>query len=332
MPEMACPFKCIYCNQNIITGQEKTAVENTVEEIIETYLATIPEGCRVEVAFFGGTFTGMPLNVQESYLKKVQKFIDNGSIKSIRLSTRPDYIDKENVTLLKHYRVGTVELGVQSMNDTVLEMVKRGYNSDTVMHAVDLIRRDGIEVGMQMMIGLPGDDEKKAESTAQKIIDAGATNTRIYPTLVVKNTMLEKMYKDGLYTPLSIEKAVEISKRVLLMFEKAGVMVLRVGLHPTQSFIEGTGYVAGPFHVSFRELVETSIWNDILNDKLSCKVKQKSYKDSILTVYTSPKAVNGAVGYNSINKSNLMKMFKEAKFLPDCSLAGREVRMEIKQV
>ena len=324
MPEMACPFRCIYCNQRVITGQNIFLTDDEILKTIEERLATIGEDCETELGFFGGTFTGMPLEEQERMLKIVEPYLSNEKIKSIRLSTRPDYINKDVVELLRKYGVGTVELGVQSLDDEVLRKTCRGYDSRCVYDAVDMLQRNAIEVGMQMMIGLPGDSDEKSINTARKIIECGATNTRIYPTLVVKNTILAKMYERGEYLPLTLDEAVGITKQIMPMFEEAGVKVLRVGLHPTEGFINGSDYLAGPFHVSFRELVETAIWKNILEKKMP-------KEEGNITVTVSPEMVNWAVGYHSSNKLILEKKFKRVKYLTDARMKGREVKISIEK-
>ena len=326
MPERACPFRCIYCNQYVITGQGLSLSDDEIIKTIEERLATIGENCETELGFFGGTFTGLPIGEQERMLKIVEPYLSGGKIKSIRLSTRPDYIDKNVIALLKKYGVGTVELGVQSLDDEVLRKTRRGYDSRCVYDAVEMLQKNAIDVGMQMMIGLPGDSKEKSINTARKIIECGATNTRIYPTLVVKNTVLATMYERGEYEPLTLDEAIAITKQIMPMFEEAGVTVLRVGLHPTEGFIKGSDYLAGPFHVSFRELVETAIWRDILEREIQSV--QGDNADTV-TVTVSPDMVNWAVGYHSANRVFLEERYKRVKFVTDEKTAKRDVKLSI---
>ena len=222
IPELACPFQCIYCNQQKISGRLKIPSPKEIDRIIIDHLNTISKNkSEIELAFFGGNFTGIPVNEQEEYLKLVQPYINSGQISGIRLSTRPDYINNKVLELLKKYNVKTIELGAQSLDDDVLKLSKRGHTAKDTERASEIILKAGFSLGLQMMIGLPGDTLGKSIFTAKKIIELGADNTRIYPALVIKDTKMEKMYAEGKYHPLSLEDAVRWSKELLLIFEKA---------------------------------------------------------------------------------------------------------------
>lgn len=293
---------------------------------IETYLPTFPDDAVVELGFFGGTFTGLPVEEQQRLLSLVSPYLAQGKIKSIRVSTRPDYITPEIVDVLSRGGVGTVELGVQSLDDDVLAQVRRGYSAADVFRSAEMIKKAGLSLGMQMMVGLPGDTMEKSLSTARQIIASGADNTRIYPTLVVRQTTLASLYEKGLYHPLSIEEAVQWTAPVLRLFQEAGVTVLRVGLHPTEGFINHTDYMAGPFHVSFKELVMTEIFRQDFCRKLlpaqGCGDKENILKK--LTLFVHPSNVNAAVGYGGSNKRLLLNHFSSVSVRPDASLRGYE--------
>lgn len=307
VPELACPNRCTYCNQHLISGQLQMPAREEIVEKIETYLATFPANAHVEVGFFGGNFTGIETEIQESLLQIVQPYIQQGKIHAIRLSTRPDYIDEKRLTFLKNYGVKTIELGVQSTDNEVLSLTNRGYDVQCVEKASNLIRAFGFELGLQMMIGLPGDTKEKSIQTAQKIIELGASQTRIYPTLVIEGTELAALFLKGEYKPLSLEEAIDTSKEILLLFEKHNVTILRVGLHPTEGFISGRDFLAGPFHVSFKELVLTKIWFDLLKDIPADKSKD-------LVIEVPLKEINYAIGYQRKNKNFLEERFKSVKF------------------
>ncbi len=182
IPELACPFQCVFCNQEKISGQQRIPDEKEIEQIIKEHLSSFRRTDRVvEVGFFGGSFTGIPIEEQEQYLRIVQPYIDQGEVNGIRLSTRPDYIDEEILNVLKKYRVTTIELGAQSMDDDVLKKSFRGHTAKQTEQAAKMILENGFELGLQMMIGLPGDTLEKSIKTATKIIEYGASNTRIYP-------------------------------------------------------------------------------------------------------------------------------------------------------
>lgn len=323
IPELACPFQCIYCNQKKITGQLKVLSPDEVKQIIDEHLKTIPyKNSIVDVAFFGGNFTGIPLLEQENYLKVVQPYLSEGKIKGIRLSTRPDYINDEVLNLLKKYNVSTIELGAQSMDNNVLKISKRGHTVEDTISASEKIKKYGFSLGLQMMIGLPGDNLESSVFTAKKIVELGADNTRIYPCLVIKDTKLEEHFYQNKYTPLTLEEAVKQTKEVYSIFEKAGVTILRIGLHPSENLLNGKYLIAGPFHQSFKELVLTEIWNDILNPLLKTENKEN------LQISVSPSEFNYAIGYKSKNKKLLNKFYKKVVFKTDPKLEGRNFHVD----
>lgn len=319
IPELACPFQCIYCNQQKISGRLKIPAPDEIDKIIIDHLNTIPHSnSEIELAFFGGNFTGIPVNEQEEYLKLVQPYIINGHISGIRLSTRPDYINNEILELLKKYSVKTIELGAQSLDDQVLKLSKRGHTVKDTERASELILKAGFSLGLQMMIGLPGDTFEKSILTSRKIVELGADNTRIYPALIIKDTMMEKMYAEGKYQPLQLEEAVRWSKELLLIFEKAGVKVIKLGLHPSEGLLSGKDLTAGPFHPSFRELVLTEIWNDLL------KPLMDSNDSGSIEIGVPVKQYNYAVGYSGRNKKMLLKKFNKVRFLAKKDIFNRE--------
>lgn len=260
-----CPHDCVFCNQKKITGTNKYISGEDVSKTIEEYLSTIDrENSYVELSFFGGSFTGIPLKQQNELLKAGRKAIEQGKIDAIRLSTRPDYIDKDILTNLKKYGVKVIELGVQSLDKEVLKLSERGHTSEDVVEASRLIKEYDFTLGLQMMLGLPGDTKKKDIETAREIIELRPNFVRIYPALVIKDTHMEYLYKSGEYTPLNIDEAVAISKELYYEFTLNNIDIIRIGLQTTEQINLGRDVVAGPFHPAFRELVESSILNDMM--------------------------------------------------------------------
>ena len=317
IPELACPFQCIYCNQQKISGQIKIPDSNEIVATIENYLQTIhAPNAIIELAFFGGNFTGLNQQEQVEYLKLVQPYIKQGKISGIRLSTRPDYINKESIELLKKNHVTTIELGAQSMDNKVLKLSKRGHTAEDTESASKLILDSGFTLGLQMMIGLPGDTLEKARFTAKRIVELGANNTRIYPALVIKGTEFENMYTAGIYKPLSLDNAVNWSKELLKIFESGGVDIIKLGLHPSEGLLSGHDLIAGPFHQSFRELVLTEIWGELLEPLLLKKGEK-------IEIFVPPDQFNYAVGYEARNKKLLLNNFREVVFKPSSNLKRR---------
>lgn len=302
VPHKGCPNDCVFCNQKKITGALKDITVEDVYNTIEEHLKTLPKDNRIiEVAFFGGSFTGIDFDMQGQFLSAAHKYIKSGEIDGIRLSTRPDYIDRKILEQLRKYNVTTIELGVQSLDKDVLEMSNRGHTENDVYEAVKLIKEYGFSLGLQMMTGLPGDNNEKSIQTAKKILSLKPDFVRIYPTLVLKDTKLEEMYKNGEYSPQEIDDAVMLCKKLLLLFEEANISVIRISLQTTDEISPNGSLVAGPFDSQFRELVESEIYFD----KFMSELKNVVFKNAIIHVNT--KEVSKAIGPK---KSNIIRINK----------------------
>lgn len=247
----------------------------------------------------------MPEQVQNRYLDTVQPYLQEGRIEGIQLSTRPDYINDHVLQNLKRKGVTLVELGAQSLDDDILARSGRGHTVADVENASRRIRQHGIDLGLQMMIGLPGDTKAKALHTAEQIVAFGASCTRIYPTLVVDGTALADDYRDGKYVPLSLVDAVSWCKDLYRYFQANRVTVLRLGLHPTKDLRDGRRLLAGPFHVSFKELVLTALWHDRIGEQIAREGRED------VKVMVPPGEMNYAVGYESANRRAFPKVTYE---------------------
>lgn len=263
-----CPNKCVFCNQNKITGIETNIQPEEVKGIIDEYLCTLPSYGEKELAFFGGTFTAISIPLQKEFLSVAKEFIDKGLIKGIRLSTRPDNIDLNIVKMLKEYGVTTVELGVQSLDNKVLSLSERGYRKEEVERAVKLLKDFQIEVGIQIMPGLPGSSFKSDLQTVKEVIEMKPNFTRVYPTLVISDTKLEKMFKNNEFVSLSLDEAVDLTSVIIAVLENCKIPIIRVGLQPSEDIREEGVIVAGPFHPAFRELCESNIYRLFFEEKL----------------------------------------------------------------
>lgn len=259
VPHKGCPFDCIYCNQKTISGQVDEMTVEKMKSVIDSHLQYLNEDSHVEIGFYGGNFTGIEKEQQLLFLKTASEYIKADKIKEIRLSTRPDYINHDILTYLKEYNVRTIELGVQSLDNDVLKLSCRGHNSEDVINACRLIKESGITLGIQTMIGLPGSSREKDVETGRKVVALAPNIVRIYPTLVIKETYLEKMYLTGKYSPLTLGEAVDVCAELLDLYENNRIHVIRIGLQPTENINEDSDVAAGPFHPAFRQLVESRL-------------------------------------------------------------------------
>lgn len=255
IPHLGCPHDCVFCSQRKITGCESDITPLQAEKMIESYLETTDENSMIEVAFFGGSFTGIDMGLQEEFLKAANKF--SGRISGIRLSTRPDYISEDILDLLCRFGVTEIELGAQSSDDEVLRINRRGHTFLQTCEAAKMIKSRGVGLGLQMMLGMAGSDEEKDLKTVRDIISLKPDSTRIYPTLVIKGTALEKMD----YEPYSLEKAVDVAAKAIELFRENNVKILRIGLHDSEELKNGS-VAAGPYHPAFGELAEGRVWRN----------------------------------------------------------------------
>lgn len=310
VPNLGCPMECTFCSQKKITGKQTNVTAKDVKETIEYYLKNFKDDSKfVEVAFFGGSFTGIDEKVQRELLEAANEYIKQGKVKSIRISTRPDYINKDILKMLKKYHVKTIELGVQSSNDYILSKSKRGHNFESVIKASKLIRLYGFKLGHQMMVGMPESTELDEINTAKDLIKLKPKMVRIYPVLVIKGTELANEYKEGEYTPLTIEQAVERCKEIIYMFRKKHIDVIRVGLQNTEEITdpkkESSEVLAGPYHPAFRQLVDDSMWYDSIAEKIK-KINMKVKK---VEITVNPEFTSNVIGHKKENLKKLNEMY-----------------------
>ena len=258
VPHLGCPNDCVFCNQRRISGQTMPATAETVENAIKAAAALPSVGAKRQMAFYGGSFTAIPVSEQEALLGAAKAYIDSGFLTSIRLSTRPDAIDASVLERLARYGVETVELGAQSLDDGVLLRANRGHTAQDVVNASRLIKAAGFKLILQMMTGLPGDTGRESIETAKKIIALVPDGVRIYPTVIVRDTALYDMWQMNEYDEHTVEKAVEVCAEIVPLFEKAHIPIIRLGLNPTDD-LSGGDAAGGAYHPALGELVKSRI-------------------------------------------------------------------------
>ncbi len=329
IPHKGCPFDCVFCNQRKITGLENEPSGKLIGQQIREVYKTIPdsETNQVEIAFFGGSFTGIDIKKQEEFLLEAYRWKSKGLVKDIRISTRPDYINSRIMEVLLKYGVTIVELGVQSMDKGVLDRSGRGHTEEDVIKASKIIKKYDLKMGLQMMLGLPSDSKEKALITTEKLIECEPDFVRIYPTLVIKDTNLEEQYLKGEYKPLSLEDAIDITKAVLVQFAQHRIPVIRVGLQTTEELVSKGAVVAGPFHPAFRQLVESEIMKDFL-EFVFVKNNLRNRKE-IITLQANSLLISTIVGHKRSNikffKTNLN--IKRIKILQNNSIQNNRVKI-----
>lgn len=327
IPHLACPNDCVFCNQRKIAAKARAPELSEIDEILKFALKTVDvSNTDCDIAFFGGSFTGIPKEKMIDYLKTANAYTGDGKFSGIRLSTRPDYISSEILDILKSYNVKTIELGAQSMNDEVLAESGRGHTSKDVIRASELIKQYGFKLVLQMMTGLPGDNDNGSLKTAEKLADLKPDGVRIYPTIVIRDTGLEKLYQNGLYKPQSLDEAINLCASLLSFFDKRNIPVIRLGLFASEGLADGSQIIAGPFHPAFRELCENKIFFDAALKVL--KQAEVSYGYENLIINVSQGCISKMVGQKKCNIKKLKKTFgfKKISVIEDKSLKGFEIK------
>jgi histone acetyltransferase (RNA polymerase elongator complex component) len=307
LPHAGCPHRCIFCNQTSTTGCHETSPDTvTIKAAIDTFLAYAkPRPGFVEIAFYGGNFLGLDAAIIDRLLSLAASYVQGGRVHGIRFSTRPDTVDKERLSQISSYPISTVELGVQSMDDAVLRETRRGHTVQNTRQAIELLKKAPYQLGLQMMVGLPGDSEDGALCTGRQLAELGPDFVRIYPTLVLEGSPLARWYAEKRYTPLSLEPCVQLVKKLYRIFFDNGIRVIRMGLQPTTELNDKAAVKAGPFHPAFGELVYSALILDRLIEALS----DHPLKTVRLVLRVHPRNLSRVIGYKRANLVVLRQRF-----------------------
>ncbi len=320
VPHSGCPHQCSFCDQRSITGQLSQPTPQDVTAAASQAARDLGERSReAEIAFFGGSFTAIPRAQMESLLQAAAPFVREGVFSGIRCSTRPDAVDREVLSLLKSYGVTAVELGAQSADDRVLALNRRGHTAQDIRQASRLIRQAGLSLGLQMMTGLFGSSPESDLATARELADLHPDTMRIYPTVVLRGTLLSQWYEQGRYRPPTLEEAVDLCARLLVWFEQRQIPVIRLGLHDSESL--QSQRIAGPYHPAFRELCESRLFRQLLQQALPVGAEKA------LMIRVHPRSISPCVGQKRSNRLWLEQQGFRVKICPDDTLGRYEVRI-----
>jgi len=314
IPHKGCPNDCVFCNQKTITAKTADVSGEDVKRIADTWLTTLndPRPDTLEMAFFGGSFTGIPIDQQNEYLDVALDYKHKGLIDKIHMSTRPDYIDESILDNLKKHEVDVIELGVQSFDQDVLNASKRGHSVESVYNACDLIKKYGFTLGIQLMIGLPNDNIEKAFSSAQKTVEIGPQIARLYPTVILEDTELAEMFRNGSYVSPNFETIVEITTGMYRILSDAGIQIIRVGLKSTD-LIKNSTDLAGMYHPAFRQVVQSRIALEDMEKLLSMSGYKESDAENII-FYSNSKCFSDMIGHRASNKNFFNNKYTHTDF------------------
>ena len=322
VPHEGCPNDCVFCNQRKISGKAHFDPDSVPDEI-ECALKTIPHGSETEIAFFGGSFTGIERTLMLKLLGIASSYVEKGVVTSVRLSTRPDFISEEILDILKRNYVKTIEIGFQSFSPDVLAASKRGHTVEDSYRCAELIRSYRFELVGQMMTGLPASDRDKEVFTASEICRIGASAARIYPTVVFCDTELCNMTREGIYAPLTLEESVDSAYRVYKVFLEKGVEVIRCGLCAADNLFDSEAVFSDGYHEALGELVATRIFYDKITERITSTV------DDALYLEVAKGMTSAAVGHKKENKIKLYKNYgiKKLKITESDKLSGFDVKL-----
>lgn len=317
VPHKGCPNDCVFCNQRKITGIVEEMTTTLAEQTIQEFLTEKRDDAFYEIAFFGGSFTAIPNSRRVALLQLAHRYILSGEVNSIRISTRPDAIDETILKELKYYGVQVIELGVQSLDETVLQKSNRGHDAQVVYQSAYQIKEYGFHLGLQMMIGLPFDSEETVWFTANEFVKIKPDMVRIYPTLVVEDTVLATWMKEGKYYPLSLEQAIQQTKKCKVLFEFHHIPVIRMGLQATTEIQDGNSVLAGPFHAAFGEMVYSAMYQDFLEEKFLWRKEEEQRElmfygrllqnDAVIQVTVPQRQISRWIG----NRAKVKKYFQK---------------------
>jgi histone acetyltransferase (RNA polymerase elongator complex component) len=307
IPHAGCPHRCTFCNQTRTTNRTKEPVTaDDLNETVTRFLSYRKDPARfTEISFYGGNFLGLPSDRIIHYLAFAARHIHQGQAQGIRFSTRPDTVDQERLELLAGFPVTTIEIGVQSMHDEVLANSRRGHSVQDIDDAVNLLKTTSYRLGLQMMVGLPGDSFERSMATGERIAHMQPDFVRIYPTLVLKGSALARWYNQGRYFPLGLDEAVVLVKSLYAVFCRRAIKVIRLGLQATDGLNAGTDLVAGPYHPAFGELVYSALWLDVMRGALQGSVPHTGEA----TIKLHPKLLSCVKGHKNSNLETLSHEF-----------------------
>jgi histone acetyltransferase (RNA polymerase elongator complex component) len=325
LPHAGCRYHCIFCNQIPITGRKKKSISLTeFRSRVKQTLAYNQDGQKaVQIAFFGGNFLGMETAEISALLAAATGFVDQGLVQGIRFSTRPDTIDCNRLDLIKNFPVTTVELGVQSMHDHVLALSRREHTRTDTEKAVCLLKDRNYQIGLQLMVGLPGDSPAMALNTGAQVVSLAPDFVRIYPTVVLAGSLLAEWYRKGKYVPLSLEECVTLVKELYLLFRRNAIRVIRMGLQASKDLTEGSAIVTGPYHPAFGHLV----LSEIFFDSAVSAIRTAKINAAHLTIRVHPNNISRMRGLKNANIKKIIRQyhFTSVDILPDASLAEDEL-------
>ncbi len=325
IPHEGCPNACVFCNQRSISGT--TSFDpSAVDGLIREALTTVGKNDTCEIAFFGGSFTGIDRSLMLYLLGVAQKYVDMSAVESIRLSTRPDYINDQVISDLKRFSVRTVELGLQSMRDSVLTASGRGHDASCARAACKMLKSAGFSLIGQMMIGLPASCVEDEIYTARELVSLGVDGVRVYPTVVFFETELACMTERGQYEPLTNEQAVMRTKEVLDVFDRSGVPCIRVGLCASENLADESKVMAGASHSAIGELAMSELYFD----RICAELDKNGFRGGELIIYVARGNVSKAVGQKKRNKVRICQKygFKSVKVLEKNEILSYNIIME----
>lgn len=257
LPYHGCPNRCTYCAQHLQTGvgiPSLPQVYHHLRENLEERSNRNQQG--IGLAFFGGTFTALPMPWQKEFLALAGRYRSSSLVTHVRCSTRPDRVDPGHLAWLHAQGLDMVELGVQSFCTNVLDQSRRGYDGQSALDACVMVQRSGLELGIQLMPGLPGSTSQTWGRDVDQASLLRPKAVRIYPCLVLQGTPLARAFQRQAFRPWGMQRTVWSVGQALLTFWGRGIPVIRIGLAPEQNLL--SAILAGPWHPALGQMAKSS--------------------------------------------------------------------------
>jgi histone acetyltransferase (RNA polymerase elongator complex component) len=329
LPHAGCPHRCVFCDQSLITGVPSKRPPEDIRDQIEAFLKfKTARRNRVQIAFFGGNFLGMPADKIKRLLVEAAEYVTAGRVNSIRFSTRPDTINSQRLDWIKDFPVKTIELGVQSIDERVLSTARRGHSVSETERAIERLKKLNYEIGAQLMVGLPGDTPERSIASALRVAQLKPDFIRIYPTVVLAGSPLAAWYRNGKYIPLSLEEAVRQVMNLYQLFKKKNIAVIRMGLQASEDLENSSKVLAGPYHPAFGHLV----YSEISLDMAVAQIESSALNTDSISIRTNPSNVSKLLGLRNRNIEILKNKFgfESVAVRSDDTLAQDQIKVSSK--
>ncbi len=268
---------------------EKQITAKDITDLIEENLKEIAKN-NVEISFVGEYFTKLDLDKQEELLSSILPYIKDGKISNITIETMPQYITRENLKVLRKYKVKNIKLNVATLNNYLLKRAGFPFTYEEIKKSSKLIKRMGFNLIYKIYIGLPDATKLDEINTAKFICKLKPKKVEIYPVEIKEKTKIEKEVQNGEYEQLTIVQSVERAKEITYILTKKKI---DVEIKDEEE------------ECKFKKKVESGIWLDTIVDK----IKKYNVKVKEVEIEVNSQNYESAVGFENENIDKLKEYY-----------------------